>query len=173
MLLVRDDAEINTIKDLKNKKIMITSSAKNAASVIAMLNANNILLRDVKIIKHSFNVQDLVDKKTDAMASYVSNEPIWLENKNIPYKIFHPKDYGFEFYSDILYTSSKFIKQNPEITKEFYEASLKGWDYAFKHKGKTAKIIFDKYNSQNRSLVHLVSEAEALENYNEPLKLNQ
>jgi diguanylate cyclase (GGDEF)-like protein len=164
MLLVREDSGINTIKDLKNKKIMITTDAKSTASIIAMLNANKIQLKDVKVLKHSFNVQDLIDKKTDAMASYVSNEPIILEDKNIEYRMFHPKDYGFEFYNDILYTSSKFIKQNPEVTKKFYEASIKGWEYAFSHKGKTAKIIYDKYNTQKKSLVHLVSEGEALKN---------
>lgn len=163
MLLVRQDSGIKTIKDLKQKNIMITSEAKNTASIIAMLNANNIQLEDVNVLKHSFNLQDLIDGKTDAMASYVSNEPIILEDKDIAYTVFHPKDYGFEFYSDILYTSSKFIKQHPDLTKKFFDATIKGWEYAFEHKGKTAKIIYDKYNTQNKSLVYLVSEAEALE----------
>jgi PAS domain S-box-containing protein len=162
MLLVRADSNINSVKDLKNKKVMITSDAKSTAAIVAMLNANNLTLDDINVLNHSFNLDDLINKKTDAMASYVSNEPIRLANQNIQYKIFHPRDFGFNFYSDILYTSSKFIKQNPTLTRDFYEATLKGWEYAFNNIGKTAQVIFDKYNTQNLSLTHLVSEAEAL-----------
>lgn len=162
MLLVREDSGINTVTDLKNKKVMITPDAKDSASIIAMLNSQRIGLDDINIIRHSFNLDDLINKKVDAMASYVSNEPIRLEDKNIKYKIFHPKDYGFELYSDILFTSSVFIKNNPQITKDFYDATEKGWEYAFNNIGKTAQIIYDKYNTQNKSLVQLVAEGEAL-----------
>jgi diguanylate cyclase (GGDEF)-like protein len=162
MLLVLKDTNINSIKDLKNKKIMITSDAKSTASIVAMLNANGLNINDVEIQKHSFNLNDLINKKTDAMASYTSNEPIRLADKNIKYKIFHPKDYGFDFYNDILFTSSKFIKENPKLSKDFYDATIKGWKYAFDNIGKSSKVVFDKYNTQNNTLVHFVSEGEAL-----------
>jgi len=164
MLLVRKDSGISEVKDLKNKRIMITNDAKDTASIIAMLNANNLKLEDINIQDHSFNVDDLIDRKTDAMASYTSNEPITLESKNIEYKIFHPKDYGFDFYSDILFTSSSFIAENQELTKAFYEATMKGWEYAFKHIARSSEIIHSKYNSQNKSLISLVAEAEVLRN---------
>jgi len=162
MLLVREDSGIDKVSDLKNKKVMITPDAKDSASIIAMLNSQKISLDDINIIKHSFNLDDLINKKVDAMASYVSNEPIILEDKNIKYKVFHPKDYGFALYSDILFTSSAYIKENPELTQDFYDATEKGWEYAFNNIGKTAKIIHEKYNTQNKSLVHLVAEGEAL-----------
>ena len=162
MLLVREDSGIKTVADLKGKKVMITADAKDSASIIAMLNSQKISLDDINVIQHSFNLDDLINKKVDAMASYISNEPIRLDDKNIKYKIFHPKDYGFELYSDILFTSSTYIKENPQLTKDFYDATEKGWEYAFENIGKTAQIIYEKYNSQNKSLVHLVAEGEAL-----------
>jgi len=162
MLLVRKDSGIKTVSDLKNKKVMITPDAKDSASIIAMLNSQKLSLNDINIIKHSFNLDDLINKKVDAMASYISNEPIRMEDQNIQYTIFHPKDYGFELYSDILFTSSSYIKNNPNLTQKFYDATEKGWEYAFNNIGKTAQIIYEKYNSQNKSLVHLVAEGEAL-----------
>lgn len=162
MLLVRGDSGIEKIKDLKGKRVMITHDAKGTASVIAMLNSKNILLRDIKVQDHSFDLDDLINKKTDAMASYISNEPIRMADRGIDYKIFHPKDFGFDFYSDILFTSSVFIKENPKLTRSFYEASIRGWKYAFENIGKSAEIIYNKYNTQNKSLIHLVSEGEAL-----------
>lgn len=96
------------------------------------------------------------------MASYISNEPIILKEKSIEYNILDPKEYGFDFYSDILYTSSKYIKSNPTITRKFLEASLKGWYYAFENITETAEIIHNKYNSQNKTLVHLIKEGDVL-----------
>lgn len=163
ILLSTNVENIKTIEDVKNKRIMITSDAELTASITAMLNSNNIYMKDLVVKEHSFDVEDLINKKVDLMGSYISNEPIILEEKNIPYKIFHPKDYGFDFYSDILFTSSTFIKQNPTTTKNFYEATIKGWEYAFKNKTQAAEIIFKKYNTQNKTLIHLIKEADVLE----------
>ena len=164
MLLVREDSNINSIKDFKNKKIMITQDAGSTASIKAMLNSNNIFFKDLTLQNHSFDLNDLINKKTDAMASYISNEPIRLKDKGINYKIFHPKDYGFDFYSDILFTTNSFLKNNPQLTKDFYEASIKGWTYAFKNIEETAKIIHNKYNSQKLPLSHLIKEGKSLRN---------
>lgn len=163
LMLLTTNEEIKTIKDIKNKTIMITPDAEFTASITAMLNSNDINRKDLKIFKHSFNVDDLINKKVDLMSCYISNEPIILQEKGIKYKIFHPKDYGFDFYSDILFTSSKFIKENPLTTKSFYEATIKGWEYAFKNKTEAAEIIYKKYNTQNKSLINLIKEAEILE----------
>ena len=163
MLLVRKDSNIVSVRDLKNKKIMITPDAAFSASLLAMLSANGLNKNDFTIQRHSFKLDDLISRNTDAMASYLSNEPINLDEKEIKYKIFKPKDYGFDFYSDILFTSGSFIKNNPKLTKDFYEASIKGWKYAFEHKAETAEIIYKKYNSQNKSYIHLIKEGEILE----------
>ena len=162
MLLVKKDSGIKKIEDLKNKNIMMTSDAKSSASIVSMLSSKGVRIEDVNIQKHSFNLDDLINNKTDAMASYISNEPLILDEKKIPYNIFHPKDYGFNFYDDILYTSRNFIKKNPELTKKFYEASIRGWEYAFENKTKTASIINEKYNTQNKTEFQLVKEAEIL-----------
>ncbi|MCF6310732.1 MAG: ABC transporter substrate-binding protein [Sulfurimonas sp.] len=119
MLMTRDDTGMNTVADLKGKKIMLTDDAKGTASIMAMLFANGLSKKDIQVIPHSFNLDDLIDKNTDAMGCYISNEPIQMADKGIGYKIFNPKDYGFHFYSDIVFTSSKFIKNNPKLTKKF------------------------------------------------------
>lgn len=163
LMLLTTNPQIKKIEDIKNKKVMITSDALHTASIVAMLNANNIKQENYETINHSFNLNDLIEGKADLMASYISNEPIILKEKNIPYKIFHPKDYDFNFYDDILFTSSKFIKENPKTTKKFYQATIKGWEYAFRNKTEAAEIIFKKYNTQNKSLINLIKEAEILE----------
>lgn len=162
MLLVTKKSGIKNIEDLKNKKIMITSDAKASASIIAMLNSNGIKIEDITIQKHSFNIEDLIEGKTDAMASYISNEALILANRDIEHIVFHPQSYGYKFYEDILFSSSKFIKNNPKLTKDFFDATIKGWKYAFDNIGETAEVIFYNYNSQNKSKIEYVREAEVL-----------
>lgn len=62
----------------------------------------------------------------------------------------------------ILFTSASFISENKELTKAFYEATMKGWEYAFNNIARTSELIHNKYNSQNKSLINLVAEAEVL-----------
>ena len=164
MLMTRADTGINSLKDLKGKRIMITDDAKGTASIMSMLFSNGISKKDIEIIPHSFNLDDLISKNVDAMGCYMSNEPIVMRDKGIDYKVFHPKDYGFHFYSDILFTSSEYMKKNPQITKNFYDATIKGWEYAFEHISETAELIHEKYNTQNKTLIHLIKEGEVLKN---------
>ena len=66
------------------------------------------------------------------------------------------------FYGDILFTSNEYLKTNPEIVESFRKASLEGWKYAFSHINETAQIIFDKFNTQNKTLEHLIYEGNTL-----------
>ncbi len=162
VLLARKDSGINSIRDFKNKKIMITNDAESTAAVQAMSNKNNISIFDMIKLDHSFNIDDLINKKTDLMASYISNEPYLLKEKGIEYTIFDPKDYGFDFYSDILFTSSDEVKSHKQRAINFKKASLRGWKYAFNHIDESVNIILQKYNSQNKSKKALLFEAKAL-----------
>ena len=151
-LVVKGKVNINEFIDLPKSEKLLPS----------MLNSNSIDSKDFIRLEHSFDINDLLNSKANAMACYSTNEPYVLKQKKIEYIVFDPKDYGFEFYDDFLFTSNEFAKQNPKIVNDFYEASLKGWKEAFANVNTTAKIIFDNYNSQNKSLGHLIFEGNEL-----------
>lgn len=161
-VLITTDPNIKKLSDLKNKRIMITGDAIKSASIIGMLASRGITDDDIILQKHTFDLNDLIEGKTDAMAAYASNEPFALEKLGIKYKIFDPKEYGFDFYEDIIFTSKQELKEHPKIVKAFYEASIKGWLWAFNNIEAAAKIIYDKYNTQNKTLQALIYEGRAL-----------
>ncbi len=161
MLLTRKDSGVLLSSDLKDRDVMITNDAKKVGEIIAMLLQAGITVSDFNQQEHSYNVQDLIDGKTEAMASYISNEPYQMELKGVDYNVIHPKDYGFDMYSDILFSSREYIQQNPEITDRFYRASIRGWLYAFENIEETAQIIFDRYNSQSKTLPALILKAKS------------
>jgi ABC-type nitrate/sulfonate/bicarbonate transport system substrate-binding protein/signal transduction histidine kinase len=162
ILLALKNSNIKNISDIKNKKIMLTKDQQLFATLQAMLSSKNIQLSDTKILDHSFNVNDLINKKTDLMLAYTTNEPFQLKEKGYGSQIFHPKDYGFDFYEELIFTSKDFANNNPKIVKNFYDASIKGWQYAFDNIEEVSKLIFEKYNPQKKSLKSLIFEAKEM-----------
>ncbi|MCG8616243.1 MAG: ABC transporter substrate-binding protein, partial [Desulfobacterales bacterium] len=143
ILLAKERPDIQTISDLKGKRIMVADDEVGMASLTAMLMANRIGDNDYKKQRHTFNITDLVNEKTDAIAAYISNEPFQMEKQGVDYRVFSPQAYGFDFYSDILFTSEKMLKENPQLVERFYQASIQGWEYAFANIEKTAHLIFE------------------------------
>ncbi len=153
---------IKSIKDFKNKKIMINDNASKTASFISMLKSQDILLDDMVKVKHSFNIEDLINKKVDIITAFSSNELYTLEKKGIEYDVWDPKDYGFDFYDVITFTLNKTLIENPSMVKAFKKASLKGWTYAFENIDETIELILEKYNTQNKTKEALLYEAKVL-----------
>ena len=162
VLLALKDSKLKDFNNFKNKKIMITNNQENFAPLLSMLKSQDLLYSDLKFIPHSFNVDDLINHKTDLMSAYITNEVFSLKEKGYDSTIFNPKDYGFDFYDDFIFTSKKFVEQNPETVKKFYKATLKGWEYAFNNIDEVSKLVYEKYNPQNKSLKSIIFEANEM-----------
>ena len=162
-LISLSSSNIKTPKDLINKKIMITNDAKESVSIKSLLMSEGVNFQDLNTQNFSSNeINDLINGNIDAITCYLSNEPFTLKQKNIDFNIIHPNNYNFDFYEGILFTSQKELKNNPIRAQNFNQASIKGWEYAFNNIEKTAKIIYEKYNTQNKSLELLIFEGEVL-----------
>ncbi|WP_198305101.1 diguanylate cyclase [Arcobacter vandammei] len=163
ILLSLKNKSINNISDLKNKKIMITNDAIESATIKSILNSDKGFdISNIDIIKHSGNIEDLINNKVDVMACYLSNEPYTLSKKGIDFNYFSTNYLNLNFYEGIIFTSQTEVLSNPFRVQSFDKASLKGWEYAFENVEESAKIIFEKYNSQNRTLDELIYEGNVL-----------
>jgi len=162
ILLADKSSGINSIEDFKNKKMMTTGDINSDISFISMLFSQGVSLDDFQILEPSFNPKDLLDKKIDLMSSYISNEPFILKELGGEPIIFSPKDYGFDFYSDIIIAEKNYLNENFEEVKQFKSATLKGWEYAFSNIDELVDIIYLKYNTQNKSKEALAYEAKEL-----------
>ena len=152
---------INKIEDFKNKTIMLTGT-ESSASIFGMTSSNGIDYKDMNTIRSENKLQNLIDKKIDIISAYTSNQVYTLKKQNIDINVFHPKDYGFNFYSDILFTNESEYKNHHTRVHHFNEASLKGWKYAFDNIEETVDLILNKYNTQNKTKEALIFEANEL-----------
>lgn len=162
ILLTDKSKNIKSVQDFKNKRMMTTGDLNSDTSLLSMMFSQGLRLDELKIIEPSFNPIDLLNGKTELMSSYISNEPYLLKQLGGEPVIFNPKDYGFDFYNDIVVTSEEHYQTKPKEVKNFREATLKGWEYAFAHIPETVDIIYKNYNTLNKSKDALLYEAQEL-----------
>lgn len=162
ILLSTKESKIKSISDFRNKRVMTTIDDVREVSLKSMLTSQKIKLNDVNFLQHTHNINDLITNKTDVISAYISKAPFILQEKGIGYNLFEPKEYGFDMYSDLLYTNKQLISNDPNKVKAFKQASLKGWEYAYSNIEESAQLIYDKYNTQNLSKKELIFEGKAL-----------
>ena len=159
MLMGLKDKNLTKLADIKGKKVMLAKDQQRFATLQAMLASHKVGIEDITVLEHSFDVNDLINKKADLMIAYSTNEPYVLRELGYKSQIFHPKDYGFDFYENIIFTSNEFAQNNPLLVSKFYQATIKGWQYAFDNIAEVAQLVYNKYNVQNKSLDSLIFEA--------------
>ncbi|KFX70035.1 hypothetical protein TMS3_0111040 [Pseudomonas taeanensis MS-3] len=158
--IVRADSNIYTPLDLAGKRVMLMPEPESAELRITLAR-EGIDLSRLLVSETSFNPQDLVDGNTDAYDGYLSNEPFWLDQQKMAYRLINPREYGVNFYNDVLATRETLVQERPEQVEAFIQASLDGWQYALEHIEESVQLIHQRY-APNKSLEHLRFEAQAL-----------
>ena len=158
VLLGLQSSGITTLQDAR-WSILSFSKGIDGIAIQTMLKSNKI-----DYIPHPpiFSLDKLISGEVDMMAAYISNEPYIAKLKNLDIVTFAPKDYGFEGYGDILFTSQVKVKTHPKTVYKMYEASYKGWEYAFTHIDETVDILYSKYNTLGKTKESLKYEADKL-----------
>ena len=162
ILMSTKESGINHINDFSNKRIMTTIDDASEVSLKAMIASNKIKLENLTFLKHTHNIDDLINKNTDVISAYISKSPYILQEKGVEYNIFDPKKYDFDMYSDMLYTNQNLINYDLNTVLLFKKASLKGWEYAYSNFEESVNVIYDKYNTQNLQKEELLYEAKEL-----------
>ncbi len=144
IIIARKDSGIESPQDLIERSLELRP--KGNIESRAMLINEGINFEDVRIVDHSWDINNLINKKVDASAGYITDRPFMLEKQGVPYTVIKPLTYGIDFYGDCLITSEMEIKDQPERVRAFYEASLRGWAYAMENPDEIIEIILTKYN---------------------------
>lgn len=157
---------IKSPKDLIGKKIMGANHPNLGTSVIhSMLKKFGIKKESYTNVTHTYNLDDFINKKVDAMVVFNTNDTFYLDKQNIKYHVINPMKYGSRFYDSNLITTKDELNKYPNRVKAIKKASIKGWKYALKNKDEVIDLILKKYNTQNKSKEALKYEALKIEHY--------
>ncbi len=91
ILLSLDNTGINSIRDFNNRKIMTTIDDSSEVSLKAMISSQNVDFKRLEFLKHTHDIMDLVNKKTDVISAYISKTPYDLQKMGISYNVFIQK----------------------------------------------------------------------------------
>jgi diguanylate cyclase (GGDEF)-like protein/PAS domain S-box-containing protein len=152
------------IRRIIGKRAMIgtlTDELGSADELLAYLGREGVAANSFQRVEHSFNPEDLINGKVDAMAVYTTNEPDFFDRLGFPYDIYSPRSAGIDFYGDNLFTSEREIAAHPDRVSAFRAASMRGWQWAMSHHEETADLILNKYSRRN-DRQHLLYEARQM-----------
>lgn len=146
VLIARQHRATQAVHDLIGKRVMLEPQADE---LLAYLKKEGIPLSRITQVEHSYDPQDLIDGRIEAIAGYVTNQPYYFDRARIPYQIYTPRSAGIDFYGDNLFTTKQELKMHSERVRAFREASLRGWKYAVEHPEEMADLIVAKYSQRH------------------------
>ena len=159
VIMTLKGSRIDSPHDLRGKKVMLTPATDPES--MAMLVSEGLSLRELTPVPHSWNIDDLVDGRVDAMSVYLTSEPYFMQEKGAAASFIRPINYGIDFYGDCLVTTEGLVLKNPEQVEAFLRATQRGWRYAMENPEEMARLIRDQY-APGLSLQYLLFEAEAM-----------
>ena len=131
----------------KGKRVMVYPKGTDGIQLEALFNELGIKDTDYISIPKIFNPEALEKCEVDVYPGYLANEPFYFHHKKININIIDPKNYGVDFYGDMLFTTQYELDNKPDRVDRFVRASLKGWQYALNHREELIDIILQKYGT--------------------------
>jgi PAS domain S-box-containing protein len=145
-------------RDWPGTRLMI---APNNEELTVFLKAQGVRMESLLLVPHSYNFDDLLQGRVDAMSVYATKAPYALDRLNFPYELLSPRSHGMDFYGDVLYTSESELREHPARALALREATLRGWVYAMQHPGEIADLIRARY-PERHSREDLMAEAHSM-----------
>lgn len=164
LVLLARGGGVKSVHDLVGKRIMLLPQE---TELYAYLQREGLSREKIIEVRHSFDSDDLVKGRVDALSGYSTDEPFVLKRMGFAYSIFSPRSSGIDFYGDTLFTSKRMLDRDPQRVAAFREASLRGWQYAMEHPEEIADLILKHYGKRH-SREHLLFEAAEMRRLMQP-----
>ena len=146
VLLTRGEPAITTPQGLAGRRVML-GEGPSIVAFEAMFRHEGIALDQLILLPHTFDVEDLIAGRTDAMTAYVTDLPYVLETRGMPFSVISPTSYGLDFYGDCLFTSETQLHADEDLVAALRDASLQGWRYAFENEDEVIGLLDSKYKT--------------------------
>ena len=160
-LVLVTQPSIKTPKDLKHKKVMGSTLKDLELNFMPYFQGYDLKLKDIVLVPHTYNLNDFIDKKVDAMMAFRSDQVYKLDALGVKYNVLDPSDENLYVLQEELFTSKKETRNHPLRVAKFRDASIRRWEYALRHAKELAQIIHNKY-APNISVENLLAEAQGI-----------
>jgi NitT/TauT family transport system substrate-binding protein len=148
-------ANVKSLKDLVGLKVGSNSGSYITGIAKAMMRKEGLDPNTLQMesIEPSARIAMLATRKVPAIDFFVITKPaIERAVKDAKVTTFLFADHGLDLYSNGIGATEAYLKENPEVVKGFVRATLKGFQYAFKHKPEAADIIQKYAKALNKEI---------------------
>jgi len=130
------DSGIQKPQDLEGKTVGVISPNMDTTwdiQFLAVLQELGIDESKITFVPNELyhGADDLLSGNMDASSGMFStNEPIQAERDGHALNLIFYRDYGVEFYNNLIFANSNLISDNPDLVQRFVRATLKGYQHA-------------------------------------------
>lgn len=118
---------IKTAQDIVGKRIGVQQGAKPFIDAILSVNK---LPKEYTAVPVGFDPTPLTEGAVDGYVCFLTNQPLTLKARNIPYQAVPYGDLGLPSYAGMIFTTRKYLDANRPALVQFMKATRQGWtDY--------------------------------------------
>lgn len=148
-LVVLDDGPINSIADLKGRKVGFSVGGFEDALLKIMLENHGLTISDVELVNVNFSLSpSLITGQVDAVIGAFRNfELNQMDIEGHPGRAYYPEEHGVPAYDELILVANNENLDAPEL-RAFIAAIEKATIYLINHPDEAWEIFRD-YNSDN------------------------
>lgn len=129
-----DTLALETLADLKGRKVGITYGGNDETIFRALLAKGNLKESDLSLSSVRYDYTPFLTKQVEVWPVYRNTQGIFLSDKltsaGESVSFFNPSDFGILFVANSVITTEKMMKKHPERVQRFRRALLAGWEAA-------------------------------------------
>ncbi|WP_020619162.1 ABC transporter substrate-binding protein [Paenibacillus daejeonensis] len=123
-LMFHKGQDIQGFEDLDGRKVYVGNGVAYWEYIRTKYNLDN-----VEQFAYNGQLASFLEDETAVSQSYMTSEPFTLAQEGIEVDYLLNADSGYMPYGNILFTTEKFLEENPDIVQAYVEASIEGWNY--------------------------------------------
>ena len=137
-------------KDLEGK--VLGMQADGEPYVKSFAKKHNLDLSKIKIEIVQANAEPLMIGRVDFFTGWVTNQPYQIEQETAKpdaparlrgktWKAISFAEQGILSYSDVIFTTGKIVRENPDLVRRYLRAITRGMQYILDHPDETVQIV--------------------------------
>lgn len=90
-------------------------------------------VKNMKEVPYTFSLVPFIENKVDVSVAYKMDQVVTLQRRGTELNIITPKEYGINPYGDVIITTEKMLRENPDLVRIFVEAVIKSFQWSIEH----------------------------------------
>ncbi len=144
VLIAHPDPALNSIADLRDRRILLADASVNAFWVWLKAKYG---FTDDQVRKYTFNLAPFLADERAVQQGYLTSEPYTIEKEaGFTPKVFLLADEGYPSYATMVLAPNAFARDNARALRSFIAASAEGWRDYIQGDGKAADALIRRAN---------------------------